>query len=208
MARVVLLHGFNKDETDMEFMGSVLAAHGFEVFAPRMPTTFSGLDSSVAVLTEFIREHLGDKRFSIVAHSMGGLIARRYIHTHTQTHNNVDKCVFIGTPHAGTRLADIAVRLPLYPEIYKGITDLTSDIEFYDLSDSDLKLFAVIGSKNDGILGKLFLSSDSDGRVEVSSALPPDVEQYRILNYNHSEIHHQTETAELVCSFLQGGSLA
>ncbi len=58
---------------------------------------------SAAALTEYfkcIRKFHPEGKINIVAHSMGGLVARRYILDHPETHG-IDKLVTIGTPWLG-----------------------------------------------------------------------------------------------------------
>jgi len=46
-----------------------------------------------------IKTQTGSDEVSIIAHSMGGLIAKEYIDTYGK--NNIDKLIFVGTPHLG-----------------------------------------------------------------------------------------------------------
>ena len=71
------------------------------------------------------------------------------------------------------------------------------------------KSFAVgliAGSRNNLLLGKLFLSDNSDGRVEVSSVESSDADDFIVLPFGHREIHHQPQTLKLVKNFLENGA--
>jgi len=66
---------------------------------------------SIARQTQYLFDHIDDllkarglrKPFSIIAHSMGGLVARRYVYENPGT---VAGLVTLGTPHHGSPLAD------------------------------------------------------------------------------------------------------
>ncbi len=49
-----------------------------------------------------------DRRIHFVAHSMGAVLVHRYLQDHPPP--NLGRCVFIGTPHHGTQLADLAAK--------------------------------------------------------------------------------------------------
>ncbi|MEM8575870.1 MAG: hypothetical protein AAGF48_14740 [Pseudomonadota bacterium] len=55
---------------------------------------------NAALLKEFVDERIGGRRFDIVAHSMGGLIARLYIHSEGGA-EQVDTLISMGVPHRG-----------------------------------------------------------------------------------------------------------
>lgn len=52
--------------------------------------------------------HNRERRLHFVAHSMGAVLVHRYLQDHPPP--NLGRCVFIGTPHHGTQLADLAAR--------------------------------------------------------------------------------------------------
>lgn len=122
------------------------------------------------------------KTVNYVAHSMGGLIIRAFINN--AKYNNVGKCVFIATPHEGSRLADIANTIPFYSKIFRPIESLLSNAHFPPASlDKKIKVGLIARHKNTSLLGKLFLSNESDGRVEISSVKFKDTEEFVELSH-------------------------
>ncbi len=136
---------------------------------------------------------------------MGGLITRKYIKSINQ--DNVSKCVFIATPHNGSKLAEIANHIPFYSRIFRPIEGLLPNSIQYNLN-KDIKIGLIAGDKNKGIIGKLFLLDKSDGRVEVSSVETQDASEMVVLHFGHKEIHQQHETLLLVKNFLLSGKFA
>jgi triacylglycerol esterase/lipase EstA (alpha/beta hydrolase family) len=110
---VVLLHGFAMNRTNWVWLGRRLAAHGV---APLYATSYFSLQTvqqSARHLAEFI-EHVIAREdatgVDIVAHSLGGVVARYYLE-HMGGARKVGKLVTIASPHKGTHLG----RLGLVP---------------------------------------------------------------------------------------------
>jgi hypothetical protein len=201
----ILSHGFNKSLTDMIFLSDGLKKHGINNIVVNLPATFRSLDDCVNSLNLQIYDIV--KKYKIVnfvGHSMGGLVIRAYINKLKL--RNVDKCVFIATPHKGSKLAKILGYIPFYKNIFVSLNDLQpSEGNVYLLRDKSIEIGLIIGNNNNTIVGKIFLSKKSDGRVEIFSALSKDARDIIILPYGHKEIHHKEETLNLVVDFLLTG---
>lgn len=82
-----------------------LERDGFHVYLASFPRfTFSDLRLSARYLADKVEEVLAvedAERVSLVAHSMGGLIARHYL-KHLGGHERVARLCCLGTPHHGT----------------------------------------------------------------------------------------------------------
>jgi len=204
----ILIHGFNKDKHDMDFLEKGLCESGFKTVSINLPTTFGTLEeckNSLYLQTNHLKQKHRTVKF--VDHSMGGLIIRAFINDAKQ--HNVGKCVFIATPHEGSRLADIANRIPFYSKIFRPIEFLLSGSNLSPSSlDKNIKIGLIVGNKNINLLGRLCLSNKSDGWVEVSSAKSKDADEFIELPFGHKEIHHQHKTLLLVKNFLSQGTFA
>lgn len=66
-----------------------------------------------------IRESTGARRVHVVGHSLGGLIAR-YLLQCAGGDTSIDTLVTLGTPHEGTRLADLGAVYPLFGQLCPG----------------------------------------------------------------------------------------
>jgi uncharacterized alpha/beta hydrolase family protein len=201
----ILSHGFNKSLNDMLFLSTGLKKHGINNIVVNLPTTFCSVDDCIKSLNLQIYDIV--KKYKIVnfvGHSIGGLIIRAYINKLKP--ENVGKCIFIATPHQGSKLAKISGYIPFYKNIFKPIKDLQpSENNNYLLENKNIAVGLIIGNNNNTILGKYFLSEESDGRVEIFSALSKDAKDIIILPYGHKEIHHKEITLKLVIDFLLNG---
>ena len=102
---------------------SRLREQGFNAHHAHVPFAASVADRANELRreTQRILQETGAERLHIIAHSMGGLDARRMIADCKETAKSVASLSTIGTPHLGTAFADIAlakggdVFLPLRP---------------------------------------------------------------------------------------------
>ncbi len=189
----------------MAFLEKGLGESGFETVSVNLPTRFGTMEQCRDALD---RQITGRARtyqvVNYVAHSMGGLITRDYLNHVCQ--DNVGRCVFIATPHRGSKLAGIAGRFPFYSRIFKTVSPIMPRSGYVPPElPAGVSLGLIAGNRNAHLLGKLFLPSESDGRVEVASVRSPDACEFRVLPYAHKEIHHCQETLDQVRNFLLEG---
>lgn len=200
----VLVHGFFTGPKDMSYLEDGLQKAGFKTYAPKLPTTFGTLQDCVDSLKAQMAELDYATTVNFVAHSMGGLIARNYILQHGN--GNIGKCVFIATPHGGTRVASVVHKIPLYPAIFKPIKHFLPESGFRKFEhDKGFELGLIAGDKHWSPIGKFLLRKPSDGRVEIESVKTEDADDFVILPFGHKTIHRQKLTLDSVVSFLKEG---
>ncbi|MCE7988315.1 MAG: alpha/beta fold hydrolase [Caldilinea sp. CFX5] len=114
---VVLVHGWNDSSASWDtYRDTFLRPIGLTGYAiATMSTGFGGskplsIDQNAQRLAAYIawvKGQTGARKVDIVAHSMGGLIARRYIARYMNTNTpDVNQLIMLGTPNAGSRTAD------------------------------------------------------------------------------------------------------
>jgi Leucine-rich repeat (LRR) protein/pimeloyl-ACP methyl ester carboxylesterase len=124
---VVLVHGWNDTAASWEeYRLTFLPAIGLTGYAiDSMDTGFGdgtlvSIDENAQRLQEYIarvKGLTGAKQVDIVAHSMGGLIARRYIAKYMNANTpDVNQLIMLGTPNEGSKTADLleAATIPLW----------------------------------------------------------------------------------------------
>ena len=206
---LVLVHGFIKNSKDMSSLASFFEHDYAEVISVDLPTTFVSMDVAVTKLCEVIENIPKTKTISFIAHSMGGIITCRAIHKLGL--ENIDKCVFIATPFAGSVVANFGDRIPFYSRILKPNKDLIVTDKYLEACNSVSAKFPVgliAGNKYSkfNLLSRLcFLNKEHDNLVEVASAFAINSEDRIILAKNHTKIHHDRETLSKVASFLEKG---
>jgi len=209
---VILVHGFNNDESDMFPLKRHLDCLGYDAVTINLPLRFSALGECISSFDKQFQQILldweGFEKIHFVGYSMGGLIIRSFLANNTVS--KLGRCVLIATPNKGTKLADLCDKLlkPLV-QIYQPLKSLrTSDIEIgKPINTPPPDIGAIAGNTNKHFWG-VFLDGENDGRVEVESVKCDELIDFVIKPYGHKEIHHQPEVADLVDLFLRTGKFA
>jgi hypothetical protein len=111
---VVMLPGFTENAGAMWWFARRLARRGFRPILLDFPSTFHRLESNVAFLGMRLRQlraATGCDKVAIVAHSMGGVIARA--HMLTDPDHGVLTLIAIASPFRGTHMARLGAAFRL-----------------------------------------------------------------------------------------------
>jgi triacylglycerol esterase/lipase EstA (alpha/beta hydrolase family) len=104
---VVLVHGYLCNHRLWDDVAHALRAQGHSVVAVNLEPLFGSIDDyapRIEDATLALLKHTGHQQVALIGHSMGGLAIRAWMRAHgTQ---RVARVVTLGTPHAGTRLAN------------------------------------------------------------------------------------------------------
>lgn len=207
---VVLIHGYNKDESDMFTLKSNLTDLGYNCVSINLPTRFGTLDDCNKVLQSELSKMLPSmseqQQIHLVGHSMGGLIIRSYLAKNSFP--NIGRCVLIAPPNRGSKLADLAHKIfPPVSKIFKPLSDLkTNGTQIpKPVSIPCPEIGVIAGNKSNLLLG-ILLSNENDGRVEVDSTKLEGMKDFIVKRYGHKEIHHKYDIAILIDNFLRNGS--
>lgn len=205
---VILIHGFCKGADDMQYWKRALAPEFTDIITPDLPTTFSSFERCLEVLSEAVKKAEPAKydRIYIAGHSMGGLLAREYLKRNKLL--NVQKLICVGTPHKGSKLADIALYFPGAGMIWKPLhaLKLSARREITTPDIPGLKIAVIVSTNNGHWPGKLFLSDQADGLVDLASAHAPDAAHISYTAAAHVKMQYDPQTAELIKKFFIQGS--
>ncbi len=207
--KVILVHGYFRNHKDMLDLKKNLEKVGYEVISVNLPLTFKTIEGASDIFNKKMREIIanlkGDEKISLIGHSTGGLIIRLFL-SNTDNINKIHRCVLIATPNSGSQLADIASKVSsIFVSVFKTLKSLKQEnVANLNLINEDIDIGIIAGNKNNLILGKL-LKKESDGRVEIDSARYEEAKDFVIMPYNHKEIHHKFEIAQLAAFFLENG---
>jgi triacylglycerol esterase/lipase EstA (alpha/beta hydrolase family) len=111
---VILLHGFAMNRTNWIWLGRRLAKRGIgplygtSYFSPQ---TVRRSAAKLARFVDRVRARENCERVDIVAHSLGGVVARYYIER-LDGAASVGRLVTIGSPHRGTAVARLGALFP------------------------------------------------------------------------------------------------
>ena len=204
---VVLIHGFCRTAENMQFWRQCLESDFPNIITPDLPATHSSFEECLAILSSSIAAAQPEKysKLYFACHSMGGLLAREYLARCKP--QNARRLVCAGTPHLGSKLADISLLLPGAGLIWKPLKALKRSAR-KTITQPDipgLEIGLVIGTNNAHWPGKLFLSKSADGLVESFSAHAPDAKCTVYTQVPHAPMPYARETADLIKKFLLNG---
>lgn len=107
---VLLVHGYGANGGFWVHLAALLEQHGFSHATVDLEPVFGDIDDYAQQLERAVQALLaatGSARLVIVAHSMGGLVARAWLHRFGA--GRAARIITLGTPHHGTDLAQIGV---------------------------------------------------------------------------------------------------
>ena len=107
---VLLIHGYVCNRGFWAPLSRRLAQAGIVHGAVDLEPVGAGIDEFVPLVARAVDEllaHTGARQVILVAHSMGGLVARAFLRQHGV--QQVARVITLGTPHHGTALANLAV---------------------------------------------------------------------------------------------------
>ena len=207
---VVLIHGYNKDESDMVHLRTNLTDLGYDCIVINLPTRFGTIDDCNQVLHSKLSKMLPTMteqlKVHFVGHSMGGLIIRSYLANNSFP--NLGRCVLIAPPNKGTKLADLAHKFfPPVSKVFKPLSSLkTNSTQISKPINSPCPEIGVIAGNKSNLLLGILLPNENDGRVEVDSTKLEGMKDFIVKRYGHKEIHHKYDIAILIDNFLRNGS--
>ncbi len=108
---ILLLHGLFINRAGWFWFKTALRRRGFRNLVTMNLSSYhneEALTEQVAKCVDELRHSLNVERVHLVGHSMGGIIARNYLQLRGGE-NKVERCVFLGTPHAGSKLTPFAL---------------------------------------------------------------------------------------------------
>ncbi len=107
---VLLIHGYACNSGYWHRMSKALAAAHITHYAIDLEPLFAGIDDYAPLIREAVNRlcmESGKDRVIIVAHSMGGLVARAYLRKEGDT--RIAKVITLGSPHKGSGLANFGL---------------------------------------------------------------------------------------------------
>ena len=107
---VVLVHGYLCNHRIWDDVATTLRAQGHDVFAVNLEPTFGSIDDYAPIVeaaAQALLTHTGQAKVALVGHSKGGLAIRAWMRAYGT--DRVARVLTLGTPHAGTALAKLAI---------------------------------------------------------------------------------------------------
>jgi len=210
--RVVILHGIAQMAWNMAGVTFFLRRQGFDPVPLSYPSTRLGLDA----LADRLKSELeakgvwdGPGQVHFVTHSMGGLVAARYLEKYRPEipRDRLGRVVMLAPPHGGSEVADLLHRNGLYRWFYgpagqELTTEARTGLEppYYELG--------IIAGTSGWIFpaaGSLF-GGPHDGRVAVARTRLPGMRAHTTVAASHTTIPWRPAVLRQIAAFLKTGA--
>jgi pimeloyl-ACP methyl ester carboxylesterase len=192
--RVLIAHGWLGHAGQFRPLARRLAEAGFDTVVLSYPTVFGSFDRAVELAREAAVS--GSRApLHLVGFSLGGLVMRALASEHPV---GLVSLLLIGTPNAGSPIADLVGRFAPTPALRRLSTAAPALP-----SVTGVPVGCIAGSRR-GPMGLLF-GEENDDRVAVSSALAISHRDARIIAVGHRALPFSEETASLAVRFLRDG---
>ncbi len=152
---VVFVHGLNSRPEDLIGLISGVERAGHWCATFRYPN-----DQSISKSASLLSAELGElrrraplRRVVVIAHSMGGLVAREALENSKLDPGNVQRLILIAPPNHGSRLAQVAVSLDILEYISCGVRRDESGFVYGSILDG------LAGANDDLKPGSVFLTT-------------------------------------------------
>ena len=192
-ASIIFVHGWNGDDNSFGNMPEYVSEKiSCKTKIYSYPTGIWSKSPSLEFVARnfdnWIRNNINSDNVAIVAHSMGGIIARRLVALQFERDDRLDKLLrqmtFIASPHNGAVLANIGKYVPTLKKTQ--LKDLSTDSSFLFALNSDWLKWIDSDMSNECSI-RCMVGTD-DKVVSVNSAMGLDSNAVPILGADHTNI--------------------
>ena len=209
---VVLLHGLGRTGRSMSRLERALSRQGYRVINmtrdsrryPVGPATDRQLD-------ELLARYRTDSRCRVhfVTHSLGAVMLRSYLATHTIT--NLGRVVMLGPPNRGSEVAD-ALRNNLIYRLLTGPAGQQLGTRPEDaprhLGPIHCETGIIAGDRSLNPFFSLLIPGPDDGKVAVESTRIEGMKDFEVVHCTHTWIMRDATVISDVLGFLETGRFA
>lgn len=205
---VLLLHGIARSPRHMQSLEAALAQSGFEVINIKYPST----EHSMEDLVEWLQRHVSDRLpaqatlVHVVGYSMGGLLARAWIHRYRP--ERLGRVVQLAPPNHGSEVADFFKQNWLFRTFYGPAgQQLGTQVDLQKLLGLvDYELGVLAGNRSIDPISSWLIPGADDGKVSVKSTRVFGMCDHRVLPVQHPFFPSNAEVQRQTLHFLLNGA--
>lgn len=203
---VICLHGIGRSSKSMNPVIQSLAAQQVTAIPFDYPGNRSSLAECAACLSQVVESLTGAEHISFVAHSMGGLVVRRYLQDHIDPRHL--RMVMLGTPNLGADLAAMLKNFVLFKAVFgpagQELAAGTQSVAA-GLPVPGFPFGIIAGGRGDERGFNPLLRGDDDGTVTVACTRLPGAADFLRVNRLHSLLMSDTDVCAAIGCFLKHG---
>ena len=207
---VILLHGLARSARSMRKMEHVLEAEGFRVRNVDYPSRKMEIEAlAYSVIPQEVEQcrRQGARQIHFVTHSMGGILVRTYLQTHTI--DELGRVVMLSPPNQGSEVINKLGWIPGFKFLY-GPAGLQLGTETesipMQLGPVDYPVGVITGDKSINWILSLLIPGPDDGKVSVERAQVEGMIDFLVVSYPHPVIMRSRRVIEEVVRFLRVGA--
>lgn len=209
--KIYIIHGILGNKAEYKRMRKELHKNGFETTIFTYKSRKTGVMDVSKALYEQIKVENPDS-FSLISHSLGGLIARGLL-THSESDPefpSLNRVVMIAPPNQGTIAGDYMIKRALFRWILGvNLKEVTNDddslarklpVDF----NCEVGIIAGIRGKKSGY--NPFIGEDNDGEIRPMETKLGTETDFITVKANHLSILRKKETIQQTLDFLKNGT--
>lgn len=206
---VILLHGMARSKSSMRKLETYLDGKGYRIINDGYPSTSETVetiaDTYLGAMVDRCKES-GAEKIHIVTHSLGGIVTRQYLQTHSLPKGS--RIVMISPPNQGSELADAFRKLWIYKwlngpagqALGTGPGSLPNT-----LKPVAVEVGVITGDSTLNPFYSWLIPGPDDGKVSVERARLSEMTDFILVPSSHSFIMNHPEALKQVLFFLKNG---
>lgn len=179
--QVVVLHGLYMSGLVMQPLCRRLHKQGYRT----LNLSYNTLEPDLEAIGARIDRFIDDRPTAFICHSMGGLIARRYLERASAQSRRVDPVITLGTPHKGSRLARDIHASRLHGLLRNSVDYLLSEHRHWPFP---ARLYSIAGDLPVGLMPLLARDSVSDGTVLIEETRLTGMTEHKVFPLSHTSL--------------------
>lgn len=215
----IITHGLFGTRLFLHEFERYLAERGdFEVLTWGYASTRGSIDDHAQALAGMVQSLEGVEEISFVAHSMGGLVVRRYLASGERGELpdvRIRRLVMLGTPNQGAALARLWAARGTLGEVFDLIAGRAGEQLAKEWEATDARLavprceFGILaGGRGDASGWHKGIPGDDDGMVGVAETRLEGAADYLVLPIKHRALLSDPRAMECTLRFLERGSFS
>lgn len=214
---VIVTHGLFGTRLFLHELERYLAQSGkFEVLTWGYASTRGSIEEHAEALAGMVRGLEGVEEISFVAHSMGGLVIRRYLaqgEPGRLPDPRIRRLVMLGTPNQGAALARLWSSRGVVGEMFELVAGRAGE-QLADRWEATAGRLAVppcqfgilAGGRGDGVGWHQGIPGDDDGMVGVEETRLEGAAEHLVVPVTHRALLRDPQVMECTLRFLEHGS--
>lgn len=202
---VILLHGLWRSVWAMEPMAKFLHQQGYHTVNVPYPSFRKPTEELTRIIHDTIREHSKKgQRIHFVTHSLGGVLTRRLLAQLPADHSG--RVVMLAPPNQGCEIVDwLRGCKPLMCTLGPAGADLGYNAVDAPPVPDKTDTAVIMGNRSVIPFFRTFLAPDNDGIVSVESGRIEGMNEFHVLDTDHTFIASDSRVLEMTARFLKHG---